>query len=410
MTPAARILAAINILEGLAASAVPADRYLSEWARANRFAGSADRRAIAALVYRAIRLHGYLAAASEGSATPRENIIALLAREGMEEGAISAVFNGMRHAPAPLTADERKTIARAKVKNDDPRENVPAFLVPELERSLGDALADELRALEGRAQLWVRVNESRMSRDAAMAALRQLGIDAAPDARAPRALRLSGETAALERHALFTSGALVVQDLASQIAAAAMEAKPGMRLVDLCAGAGGKSLALAANMEGKGTILACDVDGVRLERLTARAAAAGASNITTCVLARNWLDNAAPHEAIPENFRGSADGLFIDAPCSGSGVWRRNPEAKWRLSPSRLADLNKTQSALLKAAAHLVKPGGRVLYATCSILRAENEDVAASAPASLQPLQSFRLSPARDGTDGFFVSTFTKTN
>lgn len=410
MTPAARILAAINILEGLAASAIPADRYLSEWARANRFAGSADRRAIAALVYRAIRQHGYLSAASQGSATPRENIIALLSREGMAEAAINAVFNGTRHAPPPLSPDERAVIARAKSIGDDPRQNVPAFLVPELERSLGDTLDAELRALEGRAQLWVRVNPQRMSKPAAIAALKQLGVEAAEDARSAFALRLSGETAALERHALFLSGAISVQDLASQIAAAAMEAKPGMRLVDLCAGAGGKSLAMAAGMENKGAILACDVDGVRIERLTARAASAGASNITTCVLARNWLDGDVPHDAIPENFRGNADGVFIDAPCSGSGVWRRNPEAKWRLSPSRLSDLKKTQGALLEAAAHLVRPGGRVLYATCSILRAENEDVAEGAPATLKPQQSFRLSPARDGTDGFFVSTFTKTN
>ncbi len=408
MTPAARIMAAITILEGLAASAAPADRFLSEWARANRFAGSADRRAIAALVYRAIRQHGYLAAACGEDVSARKTMIALLAREGMAEGAISAAFNGMRHAPASLTADERALIPRAKLIDDDVRRNVPQFLLPELERSLKDNLVAELRALEGRAELWVRVNPARMAVAAAIAALKEMKVEAAMDPRTPFALRLSGETTALERHPLFTGGSLHVQDIASQIAAHATGVTPGERVIDLCAGAGGKTLALAAAMQNKGAILACDVEEARLNRLTARAAAADASIVTTHVLGRDWLDSTAPQEAVPEAFRGTADCVLVDAPCSGSGVWRRNPETKWRLSPARLADLHKLQKGLLDVAARLVRPGGRVVYVTCSILAAENEDVAATAPATLRQQSAFRLSPARDGADGFFVSAFTR--
>ncbi len=382
MTPAARLQMAIDILEGMEKSSQPADRFLKDWFRSRRFAGSKDRRAIAERVF-AIQRHRASLAHRMGNEVPRALMIASLLASGEDP---AALFTG-GYGPAPLTDAERAAIAATP--GDAPpwvRGEFPAFLEPELVRAFADRLLDEMTALQNRAPADLRVNSLKASRADVLAALRADGIDAAPTPFAPLGIRIAaGEgNAALSQSRLFASGAFEFQDEAAQIASLLADARSGQRICDLAAGAGGKSLAMAAAMEDKGEIVACDVRGAALAELEQRAARAGVTIIKTVP-----LEHAAP--------QGVFDIVFVDAPCSGTGTWRRQPELRWRLTPQRLVQLIATQDSLLDRAAALTAPGGRLVYATCSILPPENEDRVA---VFLERHPEFRRETARDAWRG----------
>ncbi len=387
MTPQARVQAAIEVLDLIVAAArakgAPADRILSDWFRTRRFAGSKDRRAVRELVYQAIRSCGDVPVSGRAA-------MLLLARR---DAAIAALFTGEGHAPAPIMPGEPVT--------------APGLAPPWLEQALEQSgIADETgKALLERATLDIRVNALKADRDNL-----ELPVEA-ERLLAPQALRLPADTP-VEQWELYQHGQIEVQDHGSQLTCLALAAQPGETVVDLCAGAGGKTLALAATMAGRGRLIACDVDRNRLSRLAPRAARAGASNIEERLL------NPGQEAQTLADISGQADAVLIDAPCSGTGTWRRNPEARWRLTPTELERLATVQSRLLDIGAALVRPGGRLIYITCSLLDAEGANqieafltrqpgwraVPLALGAGRPRGQGTRLDPHHDQTDGFFVA------
>jgi 16S rRNA (cytosine967-C5)-methyltransferase len=413
MTPAARLQMAIEILEGLEPTGQPTDRFLKSWFRIRRFAGSKDRRAIAEQVFSVQRHRAHLVHRM-GSDTPRARVIAALLESGDD---IAALFSGT-YGPAPLTDVEHAAIAATPAPAPDwVRGEYPLWLEEELKRAFGDGLPEEIAAFIERAPTDIRVNTLKSSREEVIAALAETGIASAPTPYAPHGIRISSDAANLSKSPLFESGAFEFQDEAAQIASDLCAATPGIRVLDLAAGAGGKSLALAAAMQNQGEIIACDVRGEALFELEKRAVRAGVTIIKTLP-----LDHGQPS--------GLFDIVLVDAPCSGTGTWRRQPELRWRLNQARLAIFTQTQDKLLDQAAALVRPGGRLVYATCSILPVENQDRVealqarkpgftpinlASNPAwgwgpSPPPglATDFRASPAKTGTDGFFCAALIK--
>ena len=400
MTPGARLQMAIDILEALDKTGQPTDRFLKSWFRIRRFAGSKDRRAIAEQVFSVQRSRVRLAHRM-GSDTPRALMIAALPPEEIE-----ALFTG-GYGPAPLTDDER--IARTATHSPPPnwvQGEYPEWLEDQLTKAFGDNLLTEMTAFQNRAPTDLRVNTLKSNREDVIAALAADGITAAPSPYAPHGVRITSDATNLSKSALFESGAFEFQDEAAQIAAMLCDARPGMRVLDLAAGAGGKALAFAAAMQNQGEIVACDVRGEALFELQKRAARAGATIITTLP-----LEHGQPS--------GLFDAVFVDAPCTGTGTWRRQPELRWRLTPARIDYLVTVQDKLLDQAAGLVRPGGTLLYATCSVLPMENQGRIAAFQTrnpGFEPVnlgenrtipglgQDFRASPATTGTDGFYAA------
>jgi 16S rRNA (cytosine967-C5)-methyltransferase len=366
----------------------PADRIVADWFRPRRFAGSSDRRAVRELVYTAIRACG------ERPATGRAAMLLVAQRDST----IAALFDGTNHAPPPVMAGE--PIAAAGV--------APRWL----ETMLGESgIADaEAAALLERAPLDVRVNALKAERS-----VLALPVPGEPTA-APQGLRFPFGTN-VEQWPAFAQGMIEVQDTGSQLVCVALGVSPGETVADLCAGAGGKTLALAAAMENRGTLVACDTDRARLSRLAPRAERAGA------MIAQTVLLDPGRELAALGAFEGRADAVLVDAPCSGTGTWRRNPEARWRLGETQLLRLVETQRQVLDVAAALVRPGGRIVYATCSVLDCEgagqvdaflarHPDWSAEPPAigaGTPRGAGLRLTPARDSTDGFFIARLARS-
>lgn len=391
MTPQARVQAAIEILDLVIAAArangAPADRIVSEWFRTRRFAGSKDRRAVRELVYLAIRACGPV---------PIDGRAAML-RVAQDDATVASVFDGSPHAPAPIFPGE--AAAEGGI--------APAWLETALAES-GVAGGDALALLE-RAPLDLRINTLK-----ADPATLELPLPGEP-APARHSLRFPYGTQ-VEAWDAYTRGQIEVQDAGSQLVCSALAVQPGALVIDLCAGAGGKTLGLAAAMANRGRLIACDVDRPRLSKLEPRAVRAGVTIAETRLLDPNR------EAAALADLMGQADAVLVDAPCSGTGTWRRNPEARWRLTPDQLARYVAIQSRLLDLAAGLVRPGGRLGFVTCSLLDAEGAAQAAGFLARHPEWQAetldlgageargpgFRLSPARDGTDGFFVACFQK--
>jgi 16S rRNA (cytosine967-C5)-methyltransferase len=365
MTPAARIQASIEIVEGLSRTAQAADKFVRDWFGARRYAGSKDRANVAERVYAVLR-HRASAGWRMGSDAPRALVIGSLLNEGVSADDIAALFGSSTYAPAALSDDERAAIARDP---GSPPPHVvgeyPEWLEPELVRAFGDRQADEMAAFNTRGTVDLRVNALRADRNDIITGLRALDVKAERTPYSPYGIRIQSaeRLSALEQTQFFQTGAFEFQDEASQIAAILCGAKPGMRVLDLAAGAGGKSLALAAIMQNKGHILAFDDEGSRLKPVRPRARRAGANiiGVTEKRGGHHWGN-------------GRFDVVLVDAPCSGSGTWRRNPELKWRLTPERLDAVMRVQSWLFADGARHTQPGGRLVYATCSILPRENED------------------------------------
>lgn len=392
MTPAARVQSAIELLDQIIAAAkgqgAPADRILAEWFKAHRFAGSKDRRAIRDLVYAAIRACGPV---------PESGRSAMLRLADMDV-ALAGLFDGSGYGPAARAPDE--PMAQGGI--------APSWLVERL--ALSDVKGEDAAALLDRAPLDLRVNTLRAER--ATLALPVAGVATA----AANGLRFAPGTP-VEQWAEWRDGVVEVQDTGSQLACQAVETVPGETVVDLCAGGGGKTLALAAMMANHGRLIATDTDRTRLSRLAPRAQRAGAT-----IIESRLLDPGRELEALVD-LAGGADAVLVDAPCSGTGTWRRNPEARWRLTPAALAGLLAAQARLLEIAVALLRPGGRVIYVVCSLLDEEGAEqfdrllarhpALATKPWAL-PLgtgrgKGIRLSPFQDGTDGFFIARATST-
>lgn len=403
MTPGARVQAAIEILDEIATGRRPADDIMRDWARAHRFAGAGDRRAISDLVYDVLRRRGYYALLT-GRDDARAAVLGhLAATEGAGEAA--RLFSGEGHAPPALSGEERQLAGLiATSARGAPESDAPAFLVPHLHEAFGDDMEAELAALDSPAPLDLRVNTLKATREDAQAALAAEGIETVPTPRSPVGLRVAGP-ARITRTRAFREGLVEPMDEGSQLACLAVAARPGMQVADLCAGAGGKTLALAAMMENTGQIHATDVDARRLTRLRPRMKRAGARNVQPL----RW-----PQDGDFSALAGRCHRVLVDAPCSGSGAWRRHPELKWRLDPARLDQLTRTQDALLRSAAVAVRPGGRLVYVTCSVLPLENEARIARflethPDFSEDPAAGLHLTPHRDGTDGFYVAVLDRT-
>jgi 16S rRNA (cytosine967-C5)-methyltransferase len=428
MTPAAHVSAAIEILGDLAERRRPAADALKDWGQRRRFAGSKDRAAIAGLVYDALRKSAS-AAFVMGADTPRAIMLgALREARGLDAIAIAELCSGEGHAPPPLSDDERVRLETATLDGapDHVRGDYPEWLAARFAEAFGARAVEEGRALATRAPLDLRVNLLKC--DPAQARAKLAHLSPTPTPLSPLGLRIEagpGRGPALAAETAFVKGLVEPQDEASQLASLLCAAEPGAQVLDLCAGGGGKALALAAQMHNRGQIYAFDSDGRRLMPIHARLERAGARNIQVRA-PRGQTDVLA-------DLAGRCDLVLIDAPCTGTGVWRRHPDAKWRLAPGALTQRVAEQAALLVAATRFVKPGGRIAYVTCSLLIEENEGQiaaflaahpdfgaipagTAATAAGLPDLArfaspqgaGFRFSPAQGGADGFYVALLQK--
>jgi 16S rRNA (cytosine967-C5)-methyltransferase len=392
VTPAARLQAAIEVLDEVVASArddgPPADTIVTRYFKHRRYAGSKDRRAVRELVFRAIR---------RTAERPDSGRAAVL-RLTEDEPALLELF-GEPRGPEPLVQGAMGTVAEAGT--------VPAWLIPALSPLV---TRDEWPALLERAPLDLRVNVARASREALLGQF----PEAVATPLSPWGMRLPADSR-IDEHPAFQSGLVEVQDEGSQLIALACGARAGERLLDLCAGAGGKALALAAAAP-QAKILASDSNRARLSKLGPRAERAGATIETRLLNPPKELAELADWQA-------NADLVLVDAPCSGSGTWRRNPEGRWRLTPERLDRLVAVQERLLDIAAQLVKPRGCIVYAVCSLLSREGADQIerflqrhsswiseeAPIPAGRADGAGRLLTPGHDGTDGFFVARLRRS-
>ena len=444
MIPAARIETAIHLLDLIETERRPADDIIRAYFRPRRFAGSKDRRAVRERVFGVLRRHARLGQhVIDGGAqpSPRTRVLAdLMVTDGMAPGDVATLFDGARHAPAPLNDAERAMIeALAGKVLDDPAFaettllEVPGWMAPRLKAALGDDFTPEIAALNQEAPMDLRVALARVTRPQARQALKKEGVQTEETPLSPAGLRVRAHSD-VGRTRPFARGLVEVQDEGSQLLAFLVGATPAHAVLDYCAGAGGKTLALADRMglqggASAGRLVALDVDGARMSRMDRRLERAGLGD----KIERHILAEGDPeHEAWAVENAATFDRVLVDAPCTGTGTWRRNPVMKWRLSEERLLELSALQVQILDDAARTVKPGGRLIYATCSLFAEENEDqaraFAARTPAfAALPVADvwaealpdapfpgapgtpwLRLGPARHGTDGFFIAIFAR--
>ena len=416
MTPAARTQAAIELLSQIEAEGLPADAAVRAYTRQRRYMGSKDRRAVADLVFATIRARlalDWRIAQAGGSPSPRLRVLAGLARDDFD--AMAGLCDGSTYGPPALGEDERSLLTAVAGDDAEPPANVPAWLEPEMRRRFGAAMEEELVALDGEAALDLRVAAGH-DRDAILAQLTSLGIAAEATPLSPHGIRVSGRPR-IDGLPAWQDGAIEIQDEGAQLVALLCEAAQARCVVDYCAGAGGKTLALAA-LAPDARLIACDNDAKRLGRLAPRLARAGIAGVESHVLGAD--------EPLAEAL---AERVLVDVPCSGSGAWRRNPDDRHRLTADMLAAYTARQDEILAAAAPLVAPAGRLIYATCSLLPRENEDridgflaahsnfkrldvrdvwrrVLAAPPPDEGP--DILLTPHRHGTDGFYVAVLER--
>jgi 16S rRNA (cytosine967-C5)-methyltransferase len=429
MQPGARLQAAIDVLSEIEARGRAASVALADWGRAHRFAGSADRAWIGNLVYDSLRRKQSLAHAM-GENTPRALALSALRRSwSMEAAGIATLCTGERFCPAPLSDREERGLTAPDLAGAPPwvQGDYPEWLHESFSQAFGAEAVAEGEALAQRAPIDLRVNTLKAARDKVLKALAR--HDPAETPYSPLGVRLppregGARSPNIEADPAHGRGWIEVQDEGSQIAALLAGAAPRMQIADICAGAGGKTLAMAAQMQNTGQIYAYDADPIRFRPIFERLKRAGARNVQTLPPGQEGALGA---------LGGRMDLVLIDAPCSGTGVWRRRPDAKWRLTPAQLAARLETQRDLLLRAAPLVRPGGALAYVTCSLLPEENSrqieaflqsqpdfsplDLRARATSALsRPLQSCHspespgmlLTPSRHGTDGFYIALLAR--
>lgn len=428
MRPGARIAAAIEVLADIVERHRPAAEALADWGKSHRFAGSGDRNAIGGLVYDALRRRSSIAWAM-GEDTPRA--LALGAAAGalaIEPAAVPGLCDGSPHAPEAMSEAEVAGLTRPlDGAPEHVRADIPEWLWPSFVRAFSGRAVEEGRALAERAPTDVRVNALKATREKVEKALRDFAAEPTP--LSPLGVRIPPakgpkRTPNLEAEAAFQAGWFEIQDEGSQLAALLAGAGPRLRVLDLCAGAGGKTLAMAGQMQNTGQIFAYDEDRNRLKAIFERLKRAGVRNAQVL-----RAGDRAALEALSPKF----DLVLVDAPCTGTGVWRRRPEAKWRLKAHSLASRREDQARVLETAAAQVKPGGRLVYVTCSLLPEENTEqvtallaahpdlavvpwreawaaeIAGEAPPSADGrADTLLLSPGTHGTDGFFVACLTR--
>jgi 16S rRNA (cytosine967-C5)-methyltransferase len=433
MTPLARISAAIALLDALeAAPRRPADAVANDFFRARRFIGGGDRRAIADRAWGVVRERARLDWHLDhvGAAPTGRLLMAahMILAEGGGLAGVEAAFNGGQYAERPLSSEERRFLAKLEGRpflhpkmDEATRLNLPEWALPGLRARFGEALPEAAAGLEGSAPLDLRVNLLRTTREAAAQALAAEGIPTTPTPFSPWGLRIADRRPVLATQA-FQDGLIEIQDEGSQLIALLADAKPGMKVADYCAGAAGKTLAMAATMGNRGRIAALDVSAPRLTGAAKRLRRAGVDNAETHLLESGdrWVKRRAA----------SFDRVLVDAPCTGTGTWRRNPDARLRTTDRDYQELITKQRAILDRAASLVRPGGKLIYATCSVLPGEDEEqvrefldhhvdfaalplAEAWAEAGMQgppPGEGphMALAPHSHGTDGFFAAVLRR--
>ena len=427
MQPGAKLEAAIEVLAEILERGRAASVALADWGRTHRFAGSGDRGFIGNLVYDSLRRKQSLAYRM-GSQTPRAIVLAAFHREwGVPIDDIAAFCSGEGFCPAPLTADEKAGLANDDLSHAPPwvQGDYPEWLHASFLEVFGDSAGAQGQALAARAPIDLRVNTLKATREKVLKAFAR--HDAAPTLYSPVGVRLPAREGGarspnVEADPAHGRGWFEVQDEGSQIAALLAGAEPRLQVADICAGAGGKTLALAAQMHNTGQIYAYDADAVRFRPIFERMKRAGARNVQTL---------PPGDEAALDALAGRMDLVLIDAPCSGTGVWRRRPDAKWRLTSAQLAERVATQSALLARAARLLKPQGTLAYVTCSLLPEENDrqiEAFLANNLNFSPIDAkeraarllsrpvtpahrgpgLLLTPAQHGTDGFYIALLMK--
>lgn len=434
MRPAARVAAAIDLLGLIEVLDRPADRVVERWFKDHRFAGSKDRAAINEIVYGVVRNRAMLAwdvgrLTHEHMVGPRSLALAELVRSrNLDRTSIEDLFDSSQYGPPALSEEESSLLKKLLSKSsadpnppDSVRVNCPDWLFGVIRDSLGESTVAELRAMQQRPMLGLRTNTINATPEEAMCALGEEGVTAERCPHARTALGIHGKVSIRGTRA-YRDGLVEIQDEGSIIAAALVDAQKGHTVVDVCAGAGGKSLALAANMMNTGVIHACDVNSARLQRMMPRLRRAGVSNVRP-------LKISGVDDPQLDALTSSADRVLVDAPCTGTGTIRRNPDLPWRLSPTDIERNTLLQQKILVGAANLVVPRGRLIYVTCSLLESENRGqikeflathsnykALAIGPIWSETLSSpisgltdsVLLTPARFGTDGFFIAVLER--
>lgn len=434
MTPGARIQTAIDLLAEILSTTIPADQAMTQCFRQRRYIGSHDRREIAEMVYQILRQRLSLTWGLQqlGLDASSRHLVWYYCLQTLKytPAQMMQLFSGEQYHPSALSHKEQsdmvimQNIPMAQMPSSV-RLNIPAWIFPYFERAFGGRIEAEIGAMNAQAPLDLRVNTLKATRDAVLKILAQDEIPAVPTPYSPWGIRL-GNRRPLGQHRLWHEGLIEVQDEGSQLIALLTDAQSGAHVMDFCAGAGGKTLALAAQMDNKGRLVASDVVAWRLEKSRQRLRRAGVHNVENRVLDASvgkWLKRQAA----------KFDRVLVDAPCSGTGTWRRNPDLKWRTTEADLQEVLVKQQEILRQAAPLVKIGGRLIYATCSVLVEENADqvtkflkdypqftlkpiseVWADVLTTPYPFSAFgnrmmQLSPQQHATDGFFMAVLERT-
>ena len=432
MTPSARLQATIEALNHLEGRSTPAKHIFSRYLRQRRYMGAKDRRVIRNNVFDIIRDQlrlDWKIRKLGAEPCPRSRVLAHTLVTGTSLDEIALTCAGTRYSPQILTIEEGKwlsTLAQATkfCSQDKPswvRGNYPSWLEPELNKSFGSDLMSEMLALDSSAPTDLRVNETKATREEVLQILHSQGIQAEPTPFSPYGVRLFDRPAITSNQA-YQNGLIELQDEGAQLIASLVDPGSNHYVIDLCAGAGGKTLALATKIRAGGQLIACDTNPTRLNKMKPRLKRAGVQNVKIHVLTNDdpWLRER----------KGKADRVLLDVPCSGTGTWRREPDARHRLTPALLESYVEKQRVILDAACQLVKPGGRIIYATCSILTSENQDqvdrfLRARDNFSIIPIGpvwrktvrpnnvpdgiTLQLTPKRHGVDGFFVAILART-
>jgi len=429
MNPSARIQGTLELLTEIAAAPRPADSITSAYFRNRRYIGSKDRAEISTRLYAVLRHHarvGWWLQKFHVAEAPRARMLVYLTLvEGIPEETVKELFSGGKFAPEELDENERKFLHKLSTRTlehpnmpEEVRGECPDWAATSLKARFGINFMHEMEALLAPAPLDLRVNSLKATRDEILVALKKIGCKAVAGKLSPYSIRIA-DRPSLSALPMLKNGEVEIQDEGSQLVALMVDAQPGQRVVDFCAGAGGKTLAIAAAMKNKGRIIACDVLTNRLKRSTERFRRAGLHNIEVKPLTSESDPWVKRHKA-------SFDRVLVDAPCSGTGTWRRNPDSRWNMLAPNLENLTGLQGKILASAARLVKPGGRLIYATCSLLPEENEEqvekfLAAHPDFTVLPFETvvadklpsthaqyLALTPARHRTDGFFAAVMER--